>query len=153
MPFTAQRLQGAYAEAIEPSILTSMSRSDLERIIKEKPEVGIRLVNLLSERLRSYEARMEDITLKDVPARLANIILLLCEEEGVMARREIKIPHHYTHERLGTMIGANREAVTRAFSKLQDEGAIELRRRIIHVRDIEALRRVAGGLAPQDISP
>ena len=70
-----------------------------------------------------------------------------------MTSQGIKIPHHYTHERLGTMIGANREAVTRAFSKLQDEGAIELRRRIIHVRDIEALRRVAGGLAPQDISP
>jgi DNA-binding transcriptional regulator YhcF (GntR family) len=51
------------------------------------------------------------------------------------------------------MIGANREAVTRAFSKLQDEGAIELRRRLIYVQDIEALRRVAGGLAPQDINP
>jgi CRP/FNR family transcriptional regulator, cyclic AMP receptor protein len=153
MPFTAQHLQGAYAEAIEPSILTSMSRSDLERIIKEKPEVGIRLVNLLSERLRSYESRMEDLTLKDVPARLANLILLLCEGEGVMTPQGIKIPHHYTHERLGTMIGSSREAVTRAFSKLQDEGAIELRRRIIHVVDIEALRRAAGGLAPQDMNP
>jgi hypothetical protein len=30
----------------------------------------------------SYEARMEDLTLKDVPARLANLILLLCEGEG-----------------------------------------------------------------------
>ena len=58
MPFTAQRLQGAYAEAIEPSILTSMSRSDLERIMQEKAEVGIRLVNLLSERLRSCCAPM-----------------------------------------------------------------------------------------------
>ena len=153
MSLTAQRLQGAYAEAIESSILISMSRSDLERIIEEKPQVGIRLVNLLSERLRSYESRMEDLTLKDVPARLANLILLLCEGEGVMTRQSIKIPHHYTHERLGTMIGANREAVTRAFTKLQDEGAIELRRRLIYVQDIEGLRRAAGGLAPQDINP
>ena len=94
---------------------------------------------------------MEDMTLKDVPARLANIILLLCEEEGVIARMDIKIPHHYTHERLGTMIGANREAVTRAFTKLQDEGAIELRRRLIYVQDIDALRQVADNLSPQDI--
>ena len=49
------------------------------------------------------------------------------------------------------MIGANREAVTRAFAKLQDEGAVELRRRLIHVSDIEALRRVAGHPSPQDI--
>ena len=151
MALTAQRLQEAYAQATEPSVLISIRREELERIIEQKPQVGIRLVHLLSERLRPYEARMEDITLKDVPARLANIILLLCEEEGVMARREIKIPHHYTHERLGTMIGSNREAVTRAFSKLQDEGAIELRRRLIYVQNINALRRVANNLSPQDI--
>ena len=147
MALTAQRLQGACAEAIEPSILISISSEELEHLIVKRPQVGIRLVNLLSERLRSYESRMEDVTLKDVPARLANLILLLCEGEGVMSHREIKIPHHYTHERLGTMIGANREAVTRAFSKLQDEGAIELRRRLIYVRDIEALKQASDNLS------
>jgi CRP/FNR family transcriptional regulator len=151
MALTAQRLRGSYAQAMEPSILISMSRADLEHIIEENPQVGNRLVHLLSERLRSYEERLEDLTLKEVPARLANLILLLCEGEGVMTRREIKIPQHYTHERLGTMIGANREAVTRAFGTLQDEGAVELRRRLIHVRDIEALRRIAGRPSPQDI--
>src|SRR5215208_7212161 len=144
MALTAQKLRGSYAQAMEPSILLSLSRTDLEHVIEENPQVGIRLVNLLSERLRSYEERLEDLTLREVPARLAHLILLLCEEEGVMTPQDIKIPHHYTHERLGTMIGAKREAVTRAFAQLQDEGAVELRRRLIHVRDIEALRRVAG---------
>src|SRR5919199_5106368 len=153
MALTAQRLQGAYAQAMEPSILISLSRSDLEHLILQKPRVGIRLVNLLSERLRSYESRMEDLTLKDIHARLASLILLLCEGEGVMTPQNIKIPHHYTHERLGTMIGANREAVTRAFAKLQDEGAVELRRRLIYIRDMEALRRVAGHPLPQEINP
>src|SRR5215211_2910159 len=153
MALTAQRLRGSYAQAIEPSILISMSRSDLEHIIEENPQVGTRLVQLLSERLRSYEERMEDLTLKEIPARLANLILLLCEGEGVMTRTDIKIPYHYTHERLGTMIGANREAVTRAFAQLQDEGAVELRRRLIHVSDIEALWRLASHPSPQDIPP
>jgi CRP/FNR family transcriptional regulator len=151
MALTAQRLRGSYAQAMEPSILISMSRADLEHIIEENPQVGTRLVHLLSERLRSYEERMEDLTLKETPARLANLILLLCEEEGVRTRQDIKIPQHYTHERLGTMIGAKREAVTRAFAKLQDEGAVELRRRLIHIKDIEALRRVGGRPSPQDI--
>src|SRR3954454_11629543 len=151
MALTAQRLRSSYAQAMEPSILISMSRADLEHIIEENPQVGNRLVHLLSERLRSYEERMEDLTLKEIPARLANLILLLCEGEGVMTRQDIKIPHHYTHERLGTMIGATREAVTRAFTRLQDEGAVELRRRRIHIRDIEALRRLAGRPTPQDI--
>jgi CRP/FNR family transcriptional regulator, cyclic AMP receptor protein len=151
MALTAQRIRGAYAQALEPSILITMTRADLEHLMLNKPQVGIRITHLLSERLHSYEERMEDLTLKDIHARLANLILLLCEGEGVMTRTDIKIPHHYTHERLGTMIGANREAVTRAFAKLQDEGAVELRRRLIHVRDIEALKRVAGHPSPQDI--
>lgn len=153
MALTAQRIRGSYAQAIEPSVLISMSRTDLEHIIEENPQVGTRLVHLLSERLAAYESRMEDLTLKDVPARLANLILLLSEGEGVMTRQDIKIPHHYTHERLGTMIGANREAVTRAFGLLQDQGAVELRRRLIYISDIEALRRVAGHPSPQDIPP
>jgi CRP-like cAMP-binding protein len=153
MALTAQRLRGSYAQAIEPSVLISMSRTDLEHIIEENPQVGNRLVHLLSERLAAYESRMEDLTLKDVPGRLANLILLLSEGEGVMTRQDIKIPHHYTHERLGTMIGANREAVTRAFGLLQDQGAVELRRRLIHIKDMEALRRAAGYPYPQDITP
>jgi CRP/FNR family transcriptional regulator, cyclic AMP receptor protein len=143
MALTAQRLRGSYAQAIEPSVLVSMNRTDLEHIIEENPQVGNRLLSLLSERLAAYESRMEDLTLKEVPARLANLILLLCEGEGVMTRQDVKIPHHYTHERLGTMIGANREAVTRAFRLLQDQGAVELRRRLIHIKDIDALRRAA----------
>jgi CRP/FNR family transcriptional regulator len=153
MALTAQRIRGSYAQAIEPSVLISMSRTDLEHIIEENPQVGTRLVHLLSERLAAYESRLEDLTLKDVPARLANLILLLSEGEGVMTRQDIKIPHHYTHERLGTMIGANREAVTRAFGLLQDQGAVELRRRLIHIKDMEALKRAAGYPYPQDINP
>jgi CRP/FNR family transcriptional regulator len=153
MALTAQRIRGSYAQAIEPSVLISMSRTDLEHIIEENPQVGTRLLHLLSERLAAYESRMEDLTLKDVPARLANLILLLSEGEGVMTRQDIKIPHHYTHERLGTMIGANREAVTRAFGLLQDQGAVELRRRLIHIKDMEALKRAAGYPYPQDINP
>ena len=153
MALTAQRLRGSYAQAMEPSILISMSRADLEHLMLKNPQVGIRITHLLSERLHSYESRLEDLTLKDIHARLASLILLLCEEEGVMTRQDIKIPHHYTHERLGTMIGANREAVTRAFGLLQDQGAVELRRRLIHIKDMEALRRAAGYPYPQDIKP
>ena len=102
------------------------------------------MISLLSERLHYYETRMEDVTLKEVPARLASLILFLVESEGVQGTGEIHVPTRYTHEHLGTMIGANREAVTRAFGRLQDEGAVQVRRRLIHVEDVEALERAAG---------
>jgi CRP/FNR family cyclic AMP-dependent transcriptional regulator len=144
MALTAQRLEGAYAQAMEPSEASTMLREDLERLILEKPKVGLQISRLLSERLRRYETRLEDITLKDVHSRLASVILLLIEQEGLRTSTGYRIPAHYTHQRLGTMIGANREAVTRAFGLLQDEGTVELRRRLIHVRDIETLGQLAG---------
>ena len=141
MALTAQQMQGAYAQAMEPSELSVMQRADLERLILEKPEVGLQISHLLSERLRRYETRLEDITLKGVTARLASLLVLLLESEGVVTGdHSLKIPTHYTHQHLGTMIGANREAVTRAFGQLQDEGVVELRRRLIYVPDAEALR-------------
>src|SRR5215210_2867164 len=144
--FTPHRLRDAYAEATEPSILLAMERADVERLILQKHQVGIRMVRLLSERLHYYETRMEDVTLKGVPARLASLILFLVESEGVQRPGEIRIPTSYTHQHLGTMIGANREAVTRAFGRLQDEGALQIRRRLIYVDDVEVLERAAGRL-------
>ena len=148
--FTAHRLRDAYAQATEPSVLLAMERADVERLIREKPQVGIRIISLLSERLHYYETRMQDVTLKEVPARLASLILFLVESEGVKRPGEIRIPTSYTHEHLGTMIGANREAVTRAFGHLQDEGALQIRRRLIYVEDLGALQRTAGRLLEEE---
>ena len=141
MSLTAQRLENAYAEAMEPSVICTMKRADLERLVMEKPQVGLKVMSVLSERLSHAEDRMEDIALKEVPARLGSLILQLVEGEGVVTPEGYKIPTRYTHRQLAAMIGSKRETVTKAFTLLQQAGAVELRRRRIHVRDIEALRR------------
>jgi CRP-like cAMP-binding protein len=75
---------------------------------------------------------------------LASLIAWLIREEGiVVGSGDRVIPYHYTHEQLGTIIGARRVAVTLAFRALQDEGAVELRRRRIHVKDLNLLQRIA----------
>src|SRR5918999_4126791 len=148
--FTPHAFRESYAEAMEPSVLLAMERADVERLIQQKPQVGLRMISLLSERLRYYETRLEDIALKGVPGRLASLILFLVESEGVQVPGEIGIPTRYTHEHLGTMIGANREAVTRAFGYLQDEGAVQMRRRFIYVQAVEALESAAGRLLEEE---
>jgi CRP-like cAMP-binding protein len=143
MALTVQQLEGAYAQAMEASDAAYMLHQDLERLVLEKSEVGLKIMQVLSERLRRYETRLEDVAMKDVHSRLASIIVLLTESEGVRTGTGYRIPSHYTHERLGTMIGTKRAAVTRAFGVLQDEGVVELRRRLIYVTDIEGLKRAA----------
>ena len=90
-------------------------------------------------RLRLYEDRLEDIGLKSVPARLASLILQLAQSKGIMTSEGPKVPTHYTHWQLAAMIGASRVSVTKAFAQLQDAGAVELKRRHIHVKDVETL--------------
>ncbi len=143
MSLTAQRLENAYAEAMEPSVICAMKRYDLERLVMEKPKVGLKVMSVLSERLSLVEDRMEDMALKEVPARLASFVLQLVESEGVVTREGYKIPTSYTHRQLATMIGSKRETVTKAFALLQRAGAVELKRRRIYVRDLETLKRAA----------
>src|SRR3712207_1152514 len=126
-----------------------MCRADVERLFLVKPEVCLQLVHLLSDRLTTYETRMEDIALKEVPARLASLILLLIESKGIRTPAGYKIPTRYTHQQLATMIGANREAVTRAFAWLREAGAVETKRRYIHVDNIETLQAAAEDALPR----
>ena len=141
LALTPQETRGAYARGMEDSEITILHRTDVERLMLEHPQVGLNLIRLLGERLSTYERRLEDLGLKEVPARLASLILLMIGDEGLRTRTGYKIPTRYTHHHLGTMIGANREAVTRAFTQLREAGALETENRLIHVRDMEALER------------
>jgi CRP/FNR family transcriptional regulator len=143
MALTGQRLQGLYVRALIPSTVVSLRREELEDLILMKPEVGLRLVRELAGRLHASEARYADIIGKDVPARLATLILTLVESEGEVNSESFRIPTRYTHEQIGTMIGCKRVAVTRAFSRLKEFGAVELKERHIVVKNLEALRGLA----------
>jgi CRP/FNR family transcriptional regulator, cyclic AMP receptor protein len=143
MALTAQSLKGLYVRAITPSMVVSLRREDLEHLIMNKPEVGLRLVRELAQRLHASEARFADMVGKDVPARLATLILTLVDSEGVVSSESYRIPNHYTHERLASMIGCKRVAVTRAFRKLEGGGAVMLKDRRIVVKDMDALKESA----------
>ena len=80
---------------------------------------------------------------KEVLERLASVLLMLVESEVVMSKEGPMIPTRYTHRQLSSMIGSNREAVIRAFSELQEVGAVELRSRHVYVTDPDALRQAA----------
>lgn len=139
MALTGQRLRNSYAEGMEPSEVAALCRADLERLILEKPRVGLQMVHLLSGRLATYEERMEGLGLREVPARLAGTLLHLVHEEGVRGPEGYRISTRYTHRELASMIGSNREAVTRAIATLRERRVIETRRRYIHVRDLGRL--------------
>jgi CRP/FNR family cyclic AMP-dependent transcriptional regulator len=143
MVLTGQSFSGMYVRALEPSVVCSLKRADLERIILSHPEVGLQLARHLSERVRELEIRLAEIASKDVLARLASLILRLVDRDGIVTREGVMVATRYTHERFGTMIGAKRVAVSRAFNLLRQTGAVETSRRQILIKDTEALKRIA----------
>lgn len=136
------------ARALVPSLVCTMKTEVLEQLIERHPAVALAIVRMLSERLRQAEVRFAELAHKQVPARLASLILRLSASEGIVGREGIRIDTPYTHEQLGTMIGSNREAVTRAMKELREKGAVEVVGRRIHLRDREALEREAEARAP-----
>ena len=134
---------GLRVEALEPSIVCSLRRRAFDELVGRNPTVGTRVARLLGERLIETEGRLADLARKEVPERLASQILRLVESEGLVTSEGYKLPTRYTHQQLATMIGANREAVTRAFARLREVGAVETKRRYIHVENIETLKAAA----------
>jgi CRP/FNR family transcriptional regulator, cyclic AMP receptor protein len=143
MALTGQSLSGVYVRAIAPSTVVSLRREELEGLIMNKPEVGLRLVRELAQKLHASEARYAGVIGKDVPARLATLILTLVDSEGVEISESYLIPTHYTHDQLASMIGCRRVAVTRAFRKLEGAGAVQLKERRIIVKDHEVLKELS----------
>jgi CRP/FNR family transcriptional regulator, cyclic AMP receptor protein len=131
--------------ALEASVLRMLGWEDFEDLVLRNPKVGLKTIRLLGERLDEYEDRLSDLIRKEVPARLARLILRLSEREGAAAGDgDRKIPSRYTHQQLASMVGSNREAVTRALGLLRKAGAVETRNRLIYVTDAAALEYFAG---------
>ena len=139
----AHRLHGSYVEAMEPVIILALAKEVALRLFTRHPEVAWRLMEALSRRMRRCDERLADIALKKTSARLASLILQLVEDEGVKTPDSYKIPTPYTHDELGAMIGARRVTITRAFGKLRDEEAVEIRRHLLYVTNLDALERLA----------
>jgi CRP/FNR family cyclic AMP-dependent transcriptional regulator len=129
---------------LEPSVVCRIERRDLEALVRSSPEVGLRLARMLAAQLMLMEDRWADMAEKEVSARLAGVLYMLAESEGVMTSEGPIIPTRYTHHQLASMIGAQREAVTRAFAELQEGGCVEVKRRQVYIKDFDVLRHEAG---------
>jgi CRP/FNR family cyclic AMP-dependent transcriptional regulator len=133
MPLLGESLRHAFAEAVEDSLICVMSRVDVERLIREKPAVALRMIEVISRRLAEAEARLEEVAYRSVAARIAAVLLRL-SQGGTTETVQL------THQELGDMVGALRATVTEVLNELQAAGLVELRRGHIRLCDRAGLR-------------
>ncbi|MBN1139631.1 MAG: Crp/Fnr family transcriptional regulator [Anaerolineae bacterium] len=137
MVFIGQGMHNSFAEALEDCVLCIMSRADVERMLVTKPQVALRIFEVLGRRLKEAEARLAEIAFKSIPARLASLLLQLAEEQGSSAITGL------THQNLGEQIGTYRETTTQTLNTFKAAGLIDIGRKKITILDGDGLRRIA----------
>ena len=140
MALVGQGMHGALAEALEESLICVMSREDVERIIRWKPVVALRFIEAMGRRLHEAESRLEEIAFKNIPARLASVLLRLADEMG-----DGRAVEGYTHQDLAEMLGTYRETATQTLNSFKQHGLIELGRKRVVILNREGLEAAAEG--------
>lgn len=142
--FGEQALVGApealHGEAFDDTLVCVLRRQDFEELIRSKPEMALRVMKVLAERLRQAEEAVENLAFHDVPERVALLLMRLADIYGEPHDGGRRLALRFTHQDLASMIGATRETVTSVLNRFRDEGMITVQDRHIVIRDLGRLR-------------
>ena len=128
----------ADAVASEPTTLFMILRRDFLTFLERTPNVSIRLVELLCERVRWMSERVEEATLMPLHTRLARRLLALAEDFGTEVTA--------SQEDLAVFVGATRESVNRQLQVWRRAGIVDLGRGRLRVVDAAGLATEANSM-------
>lgn len=128
----------AHAEAMTDALLLVITRQALEEAITRKPELALEMMAGMSAKLREFNQLIEQLSLREVPSRLAAVLLQMS-----VARGSNKIRLQQTKRELAAQIGTVSETLSRALAKLKSAGLVEVDGSEITLLDIDGLRDLA----------
>lgn len=123
--------RGVYAQAMEDCFLCVILKHDLEELLRARPELGVKMLRILTERLREAGELLERLAHGGIRQRLVHLLLKLAEKFGVEEGKFTRIDLNLTHQELASMIGSTRETVTANLSSLTRDGVVETGRKEI----------------------
>jgi len=136
--FTGQHFP-AHAEAMEQSRVFFFPRKSFVDLIKRNPSLALNMLAVLSKRLRRFAALIDDLSLKEVPGRLAAYLLYLSAQNKGSKVLELTI----TKAQLASLLGTIPETLSRILGKLSSQGLIETDGRRIRILQLEPLQDLA----------
>ena len=125
----------ATAEALIKSTTYYFPRNDFVALIEKNPSIALNMLAVLSRRLRQFANQIENLSLKEVPARLAGYLLYIAEEQD--DSDVVRLP--VSKGQLASLLGTIPETLSRIFAKMSDEGLIRVDGRSITIVDRDAL--------------
>ena len=136
--------RSADATAIENCELLVLQRRDVLPFLESNPRICVRLLAVLSARLRRTSAALQDRTFLSIASRLAKTLLDLAAQRGDVEDEGVRVTLGFSQRNLGAMLGASRETVNRQLHAWQDDGLIRLGPGYVVITRLDALAGAAG---------
>lgn len=131
----------ANAQALEESKVLFLPRSGFMQLVKGDPSLATNLLALLSMRLRQFARLVEELSLKEVPARLASYLLYLSERDKGTNDLELDIPKVL----LANVLGTIPETLSRILARMVHDHYIKVEGRRITILDRNGLEELGAG--------
>ena len=129
----------ANAQALEPTRLWGIRRTDMQRVLQEHPAVAFGFLKAFAGKLRYFTRKVEDLSFRSVTSRVAKLLLEIAEDDDSGG---LRLPPRFTQQEMANVVGTAREMIGRAFKVLEKEGAIKMDRHRVVIVSRAALARL-----------
>jgi CRP/FNR family transcriptional regulator len=135
----AGRSYPASAQAILKSHVLFFPRAAFVDLITRIPSLAMNMLAVLSMRLRAFTVQVENLSLKEVPGRLAAYLVYLADEQG----KEDIISLSISKGQLASLLGTIPETLSRIFARMTELDLIEMDGRNIKLLNRDGLEELA----------
>ncbi len=139
VPVFAGKKFPANAQTLLKSHLLFFPRTAFVDLISQNPSLALNMLAVLSMRLRQFTVQIENLSLKEVPGRLASYLLYLAKEQG----RTDSVKLTISKGQLASLLGTIPETLSRILAKMNKQRLIETSSRDIKLLDIGGLEDLA----------
>jgi CRP/FNR family transcriptional regulator len=136
--FSGQKFP-ANAETILKSRLLFIPRQAFVDLISEHPSLAMNMLAILSMRLRQFTVQIENLSLKEIPARLASYLTYLADEQATGDFVSLTI----SKGQLASLLGTIPETLSRILAKMNQQNLIQVEGRNITLLDRNGLEELA----------
>jgi CRP/FNR family transcriptional regulator, cyclic AMP receptor protein len=133
------RPRSADVVAITDCELFAIERRDFLPLVKEEPEIALKMIEILCAKLRRTTEQAENLMFLHLPGRLAKALLRLSDGDEHSCERKVAV----TQKDLGNIIGMSRESTNRQLRIWEEQGWVRLERGGIVILSAKALDRIA----------
>ena len=142
--FTSNNISNFSAYAIIDVKLCILKKENLEKILIKNPEISLKIIQEMANRINSAENLAQTLATRDVEARLATVLIEFMNKYGQKKEEGIYINLPLNREQIANYCGITRETVSRRLSKFDKLGIIKLQgNKGLIIKDKEALLSLA----------